>query len=106
LRGRTHWRSGADERARLAGCDRLTIAPNLLEELAASEGPLERKLSPDRFERDEAVDMDEKRFRWEMNEDAMATEMLSGVSFPRRSGRVVKVDLFRPGDPCPRRDVG
>ena len=28
------------------------------------------------------------------------------VSFPRRSGRVVKVDLFRPGDPCPRRDVG
>ena len=28
------------------------------------------------------------------------------VSFPRRCGRVVKVDLFRPGDPCPRRDVG
>ena len=34
----------------LAGCDRLTIAPNLLEELAASDGTLERKLSPDRFE--------------------------------------------------------
>ena len=34
----------------LAGCDRLTIAPNLLEELAASDGPVERKLSPDRFE--------------------------------------------------------
>jgi transaldolase len=62
----------------LAGCDRLTIAPNLLEELAASDGPLERKLSPDRFEPDETVDMDEKRFRWAMNEDAMATEMLSG----------------------------
>ena len=28
------------------------------------------------------------------------------VSFPRRCGRVVKIDLFRPGDPCPRRDVG
>jgi transaldolase len=62
----------------LAGCDRLTIAPNLLEELAASDSPLERKLSPGRFEPDETVDMDEKRFRWGMNEDAMATEMLSG----------------------------
>lgn len=61
----------------LAGCDRLTIAPNLLEELAASDGPLERRLSPERFEPEEAVDMDERRFRWEMNEDAMATEMLA-----------------------------
>jgi transaldolase len=64
----------------LAGCDRLTIAPNLLEELAASEGPLERALAPDRFEPEPAVEMDENRFRWEMNEDAMATEMLaSGI---------------------------
>ena len=63
--------------AALAGCDRLTIAPNLLEELAASDGPLERKLSPDRFEPEPAVEMDERRFRWEMNEDAMATEMLA-----------------------------
>ncbi|MFO1210319.1 MAG: transaldolase [Amaricoccus sp.] len=62
----------------LAGCDRLTIAPNFLEELAASDGPLERKLSPDGFEPEAAVEMDEKRFRWEMNEDAMATEMLAG----------------------------
>jgi len=61
----------------LAGCDRLTIAPNLLEELAASDAPLERRLSPDGFEAGEAVEMDEKRFRWEMNEDAMATEMLA-----------------------------
>ncbi|MBP7001608.1 transaldolase [Amaricoccus sp.] len=61
----------------LAGCDRLTIAPNFLEELAADEGPLERKLSPDRFEAEPVVEMDEKRFRWEMNEDAMATEMLA-----------------------------
>jgi transaldolase len=63
--------------AALAGCDRLTIAPNLLEELAASDGPLERKLSPERIGPEEAVEMDEKRFRWEMNEDAMAIEMLS-----------------------------
>jgi len=61
----------------LAGCDRLTIAPNLLEQLAASDGLLERKLSPDRFEPEETIDMDEKRFRWEMNEDPMATEMLA-----------------------------
>jgi transaldolase len=61
----------------LAGCDRLTISPNLLDELSASEGPIERKLSPDSFEPEEAVEMDEGRFRWEMNEDAMATDMLS-----------------------------
>jgi transaldolase len=61
----------------LAGCDRLTIAPNLLEELAASDGPVERVLSPDRFEPEEAVEMDEKRFRWEMKKDPMATEMLA-----------------------------
>ena len=63
----------------LAGCDRLTDQPRTsCEELAASDGAVERKLSPDRFEPVEAVEMDEKRFRWEMNEDAMATEMLSG----------------------------
>jgi transaldolase len=61
----------------LAGCDRLTIAPNLLEQLAASEGQLERKLSHMQVEPEDAVPMDEKRFRWAMNEDAMATEMLS-----------------------------
>ena len=61
----------------LAGCDRLTIAPNLLEELAEDDGPLERALSPDVFEAEETVEMDERRFRWEMNEDPMATEMLS-----------------------------
>jgi transaldolase len=61
----------------LAGCDRLTIAPNLLEELASSDGPVERALSPGRFEPEPAVEMGEKRFRWEMNEDAMATEMLA-----------------------------
>jgi transaldolase len=61
----------------LAGCDRLTIAPNLLEELAADDGPLERRLLPDSFEPEDALDIDENRFRWEMNEDPMATEMLS-----------------------------
>lgn len=61
----------------LAGCDRLTIAPNFLEELAASDGSLDRVLSPDRIQPEPTVGIDETRFRWEMNEDAMATEMLS-----------------------------
>jgi transaldolase len=61
----------------LAGCDRLTISPALLQELADSEGEIERKLAPDHMEPVEPVEMDERRFRWEINEDAMATEMLS-----------------------------
>ena len=62
----------------LAGCDRLTVSPALLQQLEESEGPVERQLDPDRHEAVEAVPMDEKRFRWELNEDAMATEMLAG----------------------------
>lgn len=61
----------------LAGCDRLTISPALLDELAKAEGTLERRLSPDRSEPDAPVTMDEKTFRWMMNEDQMATEKLS-----------------------------
>ena len=63
----------------LAGCDRLTISPN-----AAAEARGERRRrssassSPIGIEPVEAVELDEKRFRWEMNEDAMATEMLAG----------------------------
>ena len=61
----------------LAGCDRLTISPNLLEELEADQGKLERKLSPEAFEPEPKVEMDEQTFRWMMNEDAMATEKLA-----------------------------
>ncbi len=61
----------------LAGCDRLTIAPALLKELAAAEGSLPRRLSPDTVARVEPVAMDEPTFRWAMNEDAMATEKLA-----------------------------
>lgn len=61
----------------LAGCDRLTIAPALLQELDADEGVLERRLSPEAARRIEPVRMDEQRFRWDMNEDAMATEKLA-----------------------------
>ena len=61
----------------LAGCDRLTISPGLLDELDAETGTLARVLTPDNFAPVPAIDMDEKTFRWMMNEDAMATEKLA-----------------------------
>ena len=62
----------------LAGCDRLTISPALLEELAASEGVLAPALA-DTGEREArpAQRLGEAEFRWQMNEDAMATEKLA-----------------------------
>ncbi len=61
----------------LAGCDRLTISPALLEELDKDTGTLERKLSPDHAKAEPLQSLDEKSFRWQLNEDAMATEKLS-----------------------------
>jgi transaldolase len=62
----------------LAGCDRLTISPQLLGELAKAEGALERKLDPKALGKPPAkIELDEKGFRWRLNEDAMATEKLS-----------------------------
>jgi len=62
----------------LAGCDRLTIGPGLLDELAADEGALPRRLDPSRTEGAPArLALDEKAFRFALNEDAMATEKLS-----------------------------
>jgi transaldolase len=62
----------------LAGCDRLTIAPDLLHKLADDNGALTRRLSPETVGPAPArISMDEKRWRWLMNEDAMATEKLA-----------------------------
>jgi transaldolase len=62
----------------LAGCDRLTIAPNLLEALAKDEGVLTRKLEPKPTTTAPArLNLDEKSFRFMLNQDAMATEKLS-----------------------------
>ena len=60
----------------LAGCDRLTISPELLGQLAQEEGSLERQLSPGRTS-EARVQIDENSFRWGLNEDAMATEKLA-----------------------------
>ncbi|MFP5384157.1 MAG: transaldolase [Gammaproteobacteria bacterium] len=62
----------------LAGCDRLTIAPALLAALAADTGELPRRLDAAAVPRDmPALRVDERNFRWLMNEDAMATEKLA-----------------------------
>jgi transaldolase len=62
----------------LAGCDRLTISPALLDELAGASGKLERKLSPDATADAPPLEsLDEKAFRFALNEDAMATEKLA-----------------------------
>lgn len=60
----------------LAGCDLLTISPQLLGELQKSTAPLPRKLSPEiaRDSKIERLPLDEKKFRWLFNENAMATE--------------------------------
>jgi transaldolase len=62
----------------LAGCDRLTIAPALLEQLAADNGNLPRRLDPQRpGEAPARIVLDEKTFRFQLNEDPMATEKLA-----------------------------
>ncbi len=61
----------------LAGCDLLTISPDLLQKLADTEGTVERKLSADADAAIEKIAVDEKTFRFLLNEDAMATEKLA-----------------------------
>ena len=63
----------------LAGCDLLTISPELLGELQKTEGKLDRKLSPEAAKAQDIpeVEMNEKTFRWMLNEDPMATEKLA-----------------------------
>ena len=64
----------------LAGCDRLTIAPNLLDQLSASNEPVDRVLSVEGSQAEPAIakiPVDEASFRYALNEDAMATEKLA-----------------------------
>jgi transaldolase len=61
----------------LAGCDLLTISPDLLAQLQASEARLERALDPAKASAIPAVHLDEAAFRFALNEDAMATEKLA-----------------------------
>ncbi len=68
-----------EEVLELAGCDLLTIAPKLLEELKESEDPIERKLDPATASKADLkkIHVDENAFRWGLNQDAMATDKLA-----------------------------
>jgi transaldolase len=61
----------------LAGCDRLTISPQLLDELANTEGELAVKLADNGATKQPPTPLSEQAFRWDMNEDPMATAKLS-----------------------------
>ncbi len=69
----------ADQVVRLAGCDLLTISPDLLAQLEQTEGTVPRRLSVEAARASDAqqIHLDEKTFRWLHNEDAMATEKLA-----------------------------
>ncbi len=61
----------------LAGCDRLTISPNLLQELEDNASTLEKVLQPLDSTKERPSLLTEKEFRFQLNEDAMATEKLA-----------------------------
>src|SRR5436190_281476 len=64
----------------LAGCDLLTISPTLLEEMQKTAGTLARKLNPETAAancKESKLSLEERTFRWMLNEDQMATEKLS-----------------------------
>ena len=61
----------------LAGCDRLTISPSLMDELARSDAPVVRRLMPGENRQPRPERLTEAAFRWQLNEDAMATEKLA-----------------------------
>jgi transaldolase len=61
----------------LAGCDRLTIGPSLLEELANSDQVVVQKLKPAVTQTAAPTPMSEAEFRWDFNEDAMAVDKLA-----------------------------
>ncbi|MDQ2824677.1 MAG: transaldolase [Verrucomicrobiota bacterium] len=63
----------------LAGCDALTISPELMKELSESFEPVERKLAPEKANaaKIDKLELDERKFRWLLNENAMATEKTS-----------------------------
>ena len=63
----------------LAGSDLLTISPDLLDEMAKTDGEIKPALTPEgaQASKDEHIHLDEKMFRWMHNEDAMATDKLA-----------------------------
>jgi transaldolase len=79
----------------LAGCDCLTISPELMKELSESTKPLERKLDPEKVKsaKIDKLELDEKKFRWLLNENAMAYEK-TGEGIRKFAADVVKLEKF------------
>jgi transaldolase len=79
----------------LAGCDCLTISPELMKELFESTEPLERKLDPEKAKSAsvEKLELDEKKFRWMLNDNAMAYEK-TGEGIRKFAADVVKLEKF------------
>jgi transaldolase len=79
----------------LAGCDCLTISPELMEELSKSTERVERKLSAEKAQSAEIekLELDEKKFRWMLNDNAMAYEK-TGEGIRKFAADVVKLERF------------
>src|SRR6266478_1334743 len=79
----------------LAGCDCLTISPELMEELSKSYEPVERKLDPEKAKAAniDKLELDEKKFRWLLNENAMAYEK-TGEGIRKFAADVIKLEKF------------
>jgi transaldolase len=82
----------------LAGCDCLTISPELMEELSKSNEPVEPKLTPEKAKsaKVEKLELDEKKFRWMLNDNAMAYEK-TGEGIRKFAADVVKLEKFVAG---------
>ena len=79
----------------LAGCDLLTISPELLDKLSESYEPVERKLDPEKAKsaQVEKLELDEKKFHWMLNDNAMAYEK-TGEGIRKFAADVVKLEKF------------
>src|SRR6266567_836337 len=79
----------------LAGCDCLTISPELMGELSQSSAPVERKLTPEKAKaaKIDKPELDEKKFRWMLNDNAMAYEK-TGEGIRKFAADVVKLEKF------------
>ena len=77
----------------LAGCDALTISPELMKELSESEEPIERKLDPEKAKTAEVdrLELDEKKFRYLLNDNAMASEK-TGEGIRKFAADIVKLE--------------
>jgi transaldolase len=79
----------------LAGCDCLTISPELMKELAESTEPMQRKLDPEKAKsaKVERLELDEKKFKYLLNDNAMAYEK-TGEGIRKFAADIVKLEKF------------